>query len=132
MGKTDENPLEFGMPYLQTNPSLFGLKWVCQDMGYLPQVSSILIWKLMINHWILEFALLVDICIQPKWFKKMYVTREVSGQNLYNIHIILIYLGVEQVEKFVKWSPAPVLKSTIQICGSGVFSSIDPEMVEFL
>ena len=51
-------------------------------------------WKLMINHWILEFALLVDICIQPKWFKKMYVKRDtsqVSGQTF--IISTWIYLG---------------------------------------
>ena len=58
----------------------------------------------MINHWILDFALLVDIYNQ-NGSSKMYVKRDtsqVSGQNFYNIHMDL-FGGVEQVEKFVKW-----------------------------
>lgn len=48
-------------------------------------------WKLMINHWILDFALLVDIYNQ-NGSSKMYVKRDtsqVSGQNFYNIHMDL-------------------------------------------
>jgi hypothetical protein len=54
MGKTDDNPLAFG------------LKWG-QEMGYLPQVSSIL----ETDDKPLDFRLRsIGRYLQPKWFKQ--------------------------------------------------------------